>query len=358
MKIKNKHGITLIALVITVIILLILAGAAVSIGLNGGDVFNRANQAKTEWNSKVAEEGRVLNDLKNYIEQPEVNITIKINGEDILLNKSNFGQYLGKVVKNYTGAPTKIKDNTIIVSNQYRLYWIDFDNKYGEGYGTIYIKADYIESHPTISVEQVSSIEDSKVRELNPMLYKNGVENAPDENNPNMKALIYLTNPSSWDELKTGVNASLGNKVKYIVGAPSIEMMMDSYNAHYDLSGDTPDKTPRSWNTETKVKLFYKYPYDSNKFGYAVGPESKSSDGFSADAEEYTVYKDSEIDGMYYHYTAYDYLLASPSAYSSSALITVGNFYAQGRMMTTRTTNGSYGLCPLVCLASDAQLEL
>ena len=40
MKIKKQNnGITLIALVITVIVLLILAGVAVSIGLNGDNVF-------------------------------------------------------------------------------------------------------------------------------------------------------------------------------------------------------------------------------------------------------------------------------------------------------------------------------
>ena len=73
---KNKNGITLIALVITVIVLLILAGAAVSIGLNGGDVFNRANQAKTEWNSKVAEENDALERYKSYLESDPNKIII------------------------------------------------------------------------------------------------------------------------------------------------------------------------------------------------------------------------------------------------------------------------------------------
>ncbi len=64
---RNK-GITLIALVITVIILLILAGAAISIGLNQSNLFDRANEAKTSWNRKVEEENGI-NDTLAYIEQ-------------------------------------------------------------------------------------------------------------------------------------------------------------------------------------------------------------------------------------------------------------------------------------------------
>ena len=60
MKNTNK-GITLIALIITVIVLLILAGAAISIVINGGDIFGKATQAKEGWNSKVGEEESAIN---------------------------------------------------------------------------------------------------------------------------------------------------------------------------------------------------------------------------------------------------------------------------------------------------------
>ena len=66
---KSKNGITLIALVITVIVLLILAGAAVSIGLNGDNLFAKANEAKTGWNEKSAEEE---NRLRNYFEYLDI----------------------------------------------------------------------------------------------------------------------------------------------------------------------------------------------------------------------------------------------------------------------------------------------
>ena len=69
---KNK-GITLIALIITVIVLLILAGTAISIAINGGDIFSKANNAKSEWNRAVNDEETQINNmykiLKDYTER-------------------------------------------------------------------------------------------------------------------------------------------------------------------------------------------------------------------------------------------------------------------------------------------------
>ena len=65
---ENK-GITLIALVITIIVLLILAGAAVSIGLSGDSIFNKANEAKTSWNRGVNEEDATLSNYIAYLDE-------------------------------------------------------------------------------------------------------------------------------------------------------------------------------------------------------------------------------------------------------------------------------------------------
>ena len=65
---KEQKGITLIALVITIIVLLILAGTAVTIALSGDDIFSRGNQAKTEWNEKVNEENKLNEVLHNALD--------------------------------------------------------------------------------------------------------------------------------------------------------------------------------------------------------------------------------------------------------------------------------------------------
>ena len=72
---KERRGITLIALVITVIVLLILAGTAITLGLNGGDLFGHANTAAQRWNESVINEETVLSDaigtLTSMIEERE-----------------------------------------------------------------------------------------------------------------------------------------------------------------------------------------------------------------------------------------------------------------------------------------------
>ena len=65
---KTKHGITLIALVITIIVLLILAGVAINITVNQGDLFGKANNAVEKWNNKIAEEEGKVNELLNVLE--------------------------------------------------------------------------------------------------------------------------------------------------------------------------------------------------------------------------------------------------------------------------------------------------
>ena len=87
-------GITLIALIITIVVLLILAGTAVTIGLDGGQLFSRANNAVTKWNSKVSEENEKINevwDILNPVEKiKQVNDTnpgtLEVSGTTYTIN--------------------------------------------------------------------------------------------------------------------------------------------------------------------------------------------------------------------------------------------------------------------------------
>ena len=71
-KTKNRNnkskGITLVALIITIIVLLILAGIAINLTINQGDLFGKAKEAAREWNQKVGEEGETINQLLNVLE--------------------------------------------------------------------------------------------------------------------------------------------------------------------------------------------------------------------------------------------------------------------------------------------------
>ena len=65
---KKQNGITLVALVITIIILLILAGISISALTNQG-LFTQAQNAKNLTEEKTAEEDAIL---ENYLEQMNV----------------------------------------------------------------------------------------------------------------------------------------------------------------------------------------------------------------------------------------------------------------------------------------------
>ncbi len=66
---KKQTGITLIALVITIIVLLILAGTAISMSVSGDGIFKKANETVDKWNEKVSLQDNEITSLFNYMEQ-------------------------------------------------------------------------------------------------------------------------------------------------------------------------------------------------------------------------------------------------------------------------------------------------
>ena len=64
---KNKSGITLVALIITIIILLILAGVSLSFVFNGG-ILDKAQQAVNEYENASQKEQDLLDQIDKYIE--------------------------------------------------------------------------------------------------------------------------------------------------------------------------------------------------------------------------------------------------------------------------------------------------
>ncbi len=63
---KNQKGITLVALVITIIVLLILATVAISMAVNSEGLFTRAGNAANAWNTTYETEAGQTNNLINY----------------------------------------------------------------------------------------------------------------------------------------------------------------------------------------------------------------------------------------------------------------------------------------------------
>ena len=77
----GKRGITLIALVITIIILIILAGVSINVVFNQGDLFGKANNAVEKWNNKIAEEENLISTIFGELQGDEEEVEITDNVE-------------------------------------------------------------------------------------------------------------------------------------------------------------------------------------------------------------------------------------------------------------------------------------
>ena len=63
---KKERGITLVALVVTIIILLILAGVSIAMA-SGNGLFNRFRNAMNAYKNSVENEAVVLNEYEKYM---------------------------------------------------------------------------------------------------------------------------------------------------------------------------------------------------------------------------------------------------------------------------------------------------
>ena len=66
---KQQKGITLVALVITIVVLIILAGVAISLTLSDNGIFNRAREGANEYKTEQTKELTMLNELDTQINE-------------------------------------------------------------------------------------------------------------------------------------------------------------------------------------------------------------------------------------------------------------------------------------------------
>ena len=99
MRTNGKKGVTLMALVITIVVLTILAGTAVGISLNRNNLFGKANHAKEEWKQRQESEDQAADDaftrLDTYNNSKKKELHIG-SYEDLLqvANRVNAGESL------------------------------------------------------------------------------------------------------------------------------------------------------------------------------------------------------------------------------------------------------------------------
>ena len=364
---RRNSGITLIALVVTIVVLIILATVTINTVLGDNGIISRAQKARDSYSNSQKSEDEQMAVLANEMAQydtkggssgggttkPAEGITATVEGKTVTITKDNVATYLGKVVTNYvpTATTVAVGTNTYTVSNNYRLYYVDFDGKYGEKNG-VYLKADCTSNNYQLPITDTtaSTADNVKIKALNPSLYKDGVT-SPTASQENMKAVTWLLNTSNWNSLKTG--ASIADKVNYVVGAPSVEMMFDSYNTKYGLKDKAINIGELTADTE-RAKLVYQYT--SGDVGYKVGPCHDNGTEYDYYTSDYSVKTDATIDSMYYPGEDQYYWLASPSAYNTNSVLIV-SYYGGGYVSSNYYRNYD-AFCPLVSLKSTVSLEL
>ena len=367
---QANKGITLIALVVTIVVLIILATVSINTVLGDNGIISRAQKARDSYSNSQKSEDEQMAVLANEMAQydtkgggsgggsdtptkPAEGITATVEGKTVTITKDNVATYLGKVVTNYvpTATTVAVGTNTYTVSNNYRLYYVDFDGKYGEKNG-VYLKADCTNKNYSLPITDTtaSTADNVKIKALNPSLYKDGAT-SPTASQENMKAVTFLTNTNNWNSLKTG--ASIADKVNYVVGAPSVEMMMDSYNTKYGLKDKAINIEELTADTE-RAKLVYQYT--SGDLGYKVGPCHDNGTEYDYYTSDYSVKTDATIDSMYYPGNSQYYWLASPSAYTTNHVLYVYCLY--GGRVNDYVYGGGIAFCPLVSLKSTVSLEL
>ena len=119
MNIKKERGITLIALVVTIIVLIILAGISINLLFEKQGIILKAKQGKIDMQQAKVNEEEVLNDVSKYIEN-------EINESEIVEIPINSFLKAGEYIKYDTGVSDVGKNGIIMCRVLY-----DTNSEYG-----------------------------------------------------------------------------------------------------------------------------------------------------------------------------------------------------------------------------------
>ena len=193
----------------------------------------------------------------------------------------------------------------------WRAFYIDFNmsNKYNDGAGSIYLKADPIAlGHNVLDYEESSVGSGNKIWQMNPQ-YASKVSSTLN-GNENAKGSLYLNDPSKWTTYKT-------TEASYAIGAPSIEMFCDSYSV-FDSTFATRSKGWSAVNT--------------------VGYTSATNLGDVSESYANKMYTDSST----------WYWLSSPGSSATNAIHSVRG--RNGYLNYSYASDKNWSFCPVVCL--------
>ena len=313
---KNNKGVTLIALIITIIVLLILAGIGIRMVVGENGILSRAQEAKTTTAEKAAKEKVELSVSGAIAKSNYGELTIKNLKEEV-------GKYGGTIKEEKTEFPvTVIMDGKeyIVTSNgkvsKSTLASLKISNANIGDY--IDLGNDVINTDATTDDWRILYVDETtnKVHVILADYLPN--EKIPEGNNISKQGysvwstsdgsalLNYLSDKTKWSSLANGISGA------EVTGGPTAELLMNSYNAKKGTSLD--------YTTHPIL--------DNAEKLYVPHNESVTEDGQST----------------------LGYWLASPNALSANDVWVVS---CGGFVYNFSYNDGSYGVRPIVCLPSE-----
>ena len=349
---KKEKGITLIALIVTIIVLLILAGVTISLAVSNQGIFNKAKTATRSYkNAATAEEESLAvaeNEIDKYIPK---NDDGKISEGITYTDSDNKTQTLTKD----TAAGTKIGTTTV---DGQSLDWYLFDVS-DDG------KTAYLVSTPTYWVPDTKSIVDGA---YTPKLVSNydtstaGIRQAiqstkyssstdydsnnvtytPSDDtlnyyksvnskwsdkrattltkdnfktslNENEQCACYLADAEIFAGIKSQVNKADGNlkgKIQTLVGGASIEQWCKAYNKQAEVQNDPTKQITCEYQETNTPGYIYKVNGTAQNSGWFTNDETiVGNDIYGA------AYTNNRSNNSTYPFSSCYWWLASPSAY-------------------------------------------
>ena len=286
MKKTNQKGITLIALVVTIIVLIILAGISINLLLGDNGIIAKAQLAGERYKEGANEEQQHLTNVESAIDriwqglglddsQQVENPPVISKDTGALGTAVNATDY-GRIVTNYTAAGLV-----------WRLFYEDSNNVYlisetssGDYPVNDLSLANY--SNGTYSPKNSKYVSGASVSAQGQALMPLASSLFTSSNtNPNIWAVAYLCDTDDdgpWAEYKTG-NAS------WAMGGPTIELFTASYNATHtnhqitlgiDTYGYT-ENTGSNWFSTSENHGIYRLK--SNGVWWLASPHSNYASG-------------------------------------------------------------------------------
>ena len=370
-KIKRRNlkerGITLVALVVTIIILLILAGVTLNIALSENGLFQRAKGTAKRYENASENETEILDNLDKTLAElsEQTPPTGETGGTGSSEVADNLKKYQGKYVDiglDVTGSTATTDDWELFYATKDRIFLIAADyvpvtkltewgimgssststTLYNNGFRSDGSYNVYWSSPQFLTLPTDSNF-------LSEVMHTRYTLN-PSTSNINQKAVSQLLNKEAWSVIIDKASTDKKQYLDYAIGGPTLEMWCAAWNEAVGTENATfkqiqADQTNGNGyyvgckaTGETQQTLLYMNG-TTNTLGSNLTTLGNDYKTFFPHVAEYN--------------SCYGYWLASPSAYFADRLVFVAY---DGNVYISFYSDSYYGVRPVVSLQSGVQI--